>query len=123
MAIAKLVPRNVMQAPDVSSVKEGRVTNATSGLYTVPSGKVAKVTSITGLQDAVGTDGRAAIGVEFSGGFIPLSTFIVATSPDNFVQWTGTMLLVAGDRITNEGNSGATNHTWDMTASIREYNA
>jgi len=123
MAIARLVPRNQLQSPLLSAVKEGRVTNSTTGLYTVPAGKVALVTQITGLQDALGTDGTGAIGVEFSANFIPLSVFVTATNGVNFVSWTGSMLLVAGDVITNEGDSGATNHTWDMTASVKEYSA
>jgi len=123
MALPVIVSRTQVQAPSVEAVKEGRVTNATTGLYTVPAGKIAIVSNITGLQDALGTDATGAIGVEFSGGFIPLSTFVTATAPANFVQWTGTMQLVAGDVITNEGDSGGTNHTWDMTASVKEFNA
>jgi len=124
LAIAKLQTRNQMQAPPASAVKEGRVTVAGTGLYTVPAGKVALLTSMTGLQDALGSDATAAIGVQFTASdFRPLSTFITATAPNNFVTWEGTILLVAGDRITNEGDSGGTNHTWDMTASIREYSA
>jgi len=123
MALPQIVSRTQVQAPDVEAVKEGRVTNATTGLYTVPANRIAVVTSITGLQDALGTDATAAIGIEFSGGFIPLSTFITATVPNNYVDWVGKMQLVAGDVITNEGDSGGTNHTWDMTASVKEFPA
>jgi len=124
MAIARLVPRNVLQAPPVSAAKEGRVTNAATGLYTCPTGKIALVTSITGLQDALGTDATGAIGILFTASdFRPLSTFIAATAPTNFVRWDGSILLVAGDKVTEEGDNGATNHTWDMTASVREYSA
>jgi len=123
MALPVITSRTQVQAPSVEAVKEGRVTVAGTGLYTVPAGKIAIVTNITGLQDALGTDATAAIGIEFTGGFIPLSTFVTATAPNNFVQWTGVMQLVAGDVITNEGDGGGTNHTWDMTASVKEFNA
>jgi len=115
--------RNQIQTIEVNDVKEGRVTNAATGLYTVPTGKKALVNMITGLQDALGTDATAAIGVTFAGGFIPLSTFIANVAPDNFVSWTGRMGLKAGDIITNRGDSGGTNHTWDMTCSVKEFNA
>jgi len=121
MGLPILTFRNAIQTIDVGEVFEGRVTNAATGIYTVPTGKTALVNMITGLQDALGTDARAAIGVTFSGGFIPLSTFVTATPPDNFVSWTGRMRLTAGDIVTNRGDSGGTNHTWDMTASIKEY--
>jgi len=123
MTLPVVTPRNQLQSPVTEAAKEGRVTNAVTGLYTVPAGKIAIVTNVTGLQNALGTDATAAIGIEFSSGFIPLSTFVTATAPNNFVQWQGTMQLVAGDVITNEGDAGGTNHTWDMTASVKEFNA
>jgi len=124
MGLPVIVVRNSLQAPSTEAVKEARVTNAVTGLYTVPAGKIAIVTSITGLQDALGTDATGAIGVQFTASdFRPLSTFITATVPNNFVQWDGLIQLVAGDIITEEGDAGATNHTWDMTASVKEFNA
>lgn len=124
MTLPIIAARNQLQSAPVEAAKEGRVTNATTGLYTVPAGRVALVTSITGLQDALGVDATAAIGIEFAASdFRPLSTFITATVPNNFVRWDGSLLLVAGDVITNEGDAGSTNHTWDMTASVREYDA
>jgi len=115
--------RNQIQTIQVNDVREGRVTVSGTGIYTVPTGKKTLVNMITGLQDALGSDARAAIGVQFSGGFIPLSTFITATPPDNFVSWTGRMGLPAGAIVTNLGDSGGTNHTWDMTCSIKEFPA
>jgi len=124
MALPVVTPRNQLQASPVEAAKEGRVTVSGTGLYTVPAGRVALCTSITGLQDALGSDATAAIGVIFAASdFRPLSTFITATAPNNFVTWEGSLLLVAGDIITNEGDAGGTNHTWDMTASVREYDA
>jgi len=124
MTLPIITSRNQIQAPVTEAAKEGRVTNAVTGLYTVPAGRIAIVTSITGLQDALGTDATGAIGIEFAASdFRPLSTFITATAPNNFVEWNGVLQLVAGDVITNEGDSGATNHTWDMTASVKEFSA
>jgi len=123
MGLPILTFRNAIQTIDVGDVFEGRVTVSGTGIYTVPTGKAALVNMITGLQDALGSDARAAIGVEFSGGFIPLSTFVTATPPDNFVSWIGRMKLTAGDIVTNKGDSGGTNHTWDMTCSIKEFDA
>jgi len=123
MGLPILTFRNAIQTIDVGDVFEGRVTVSGTGIYTVPTGKAALVNMITGLQDALGTDATAAIGVEFSGGFIPLSTFVTATAPNNFVSWIGRMKLKAGDIVTNKGDSGGTNHTWDMTTSVKEYDA
>jgi len=123
MALPVITSRTQVQAVDLEVVKSGRVTNAVTGLYTVPTGKVAICTSITGLQDALGTDATAAIGIEFAGGFIPLSEFVAVAVGANFVKWEGRMLLAAGDVVTEEGDSGGTNHTWDMTCSIKEFNA
>jgi len=121
MAIARLVPRNQMQAAGIEVLKAARVTNGVTGLYTVPSGKRAVMNGMTGLQDALGTDATAAIGIFRAALFIPLSTFITNVVPNNFVQWDGRILLQAADVVTNRGDNGATNHTWDLTASIREY--
>lgn len=121
--VSKLTPRNTIQSPGLEIMKAARVTVAGTGLYVVPTGKNAIMTSMTGLQDALGTDATAAIGVKRAALFIPLSTFITATAPNNFVQWDGKVLLQAGDIVTNEGVAGGTNHTWDLTASIKEFNA
>jgi len=124
LALPVVIPRNQLQAPLVEAAKEGRVTNAVTGLYTVPANRIAIVTSITGLQDALGVDATGAIGIEFAASdFRPLSTFVTATPPNNFVEWNGIIQLVAGDVITEEGDAGATNHTWDMTASVKEFPA
>jgi len=123
MALPVIVSRTQVQSVDLEVVRAARVTNGATGLYTVPTAKVAIMTDLTGLQDALGTDATAAIGFIRSSSFLPLSTFITATVPNNYVQWSGRMLLQAADIVTFEGDSGATNHTWDLTASIREYNA
>jgi len=123
MGLPILTYRTQVQTIEVNDVHEGRVTVSGTGLYVVPAGKKALVNMITGLQDAVGSDARAAIGVQFSGGFIPLSVFVTAAAGANFVSWTGRMGLPAGAIITNLGDSGGTNHTWDMTASVKEFNA
>lgn len=119
MAIAKLQPRNQMQQSDVQAVKLGRVTNANTGLYTVPTGKTALVSSITGVLDAVGGDASYAVAILRSGTFRPVGEFVIAERKSEF---NGKMLLIAGDIITNVGDAGSTNGTIDMSASVREYN-
>jgi len=123
MALAALVPRNTIQSVDLEVSKTGRVTNGVTGLYTVPTGKNAILTDISGLQDALGVDATAACGFVRSGTFSPLTAFVTATDPNNFVQWSGRLLLQAADIITFRGDAGATNHTWDITASVKEFNA
>jgi len=121
--VSKLTVRNIVQSVDLEVSKAARVTNGVTGLYTVPTGKVAILTDISGLQDALGTDATAACGFFRGSTFSPLTAFVTATDPNNFVQWSGRLLLQAADVITFRGDAGATNHTWDITASIKEFNA
>jgi len=96
-----------------------RVTAGTLG--TVPAGKIWLVTQMTGVHDALGVDATAAIGVLKGATFIPLSTFVGIVAPNNAVSFQGGIVLVAGDDLVNRGDAGATNHTWDMTATFQEY--
>lgn len=109
-----------MQRPDVEPLKEGRVINALVGLYTVPAGRVAIVTAITGNLDAVGGDATYAVAVSRGGTLRPIGAHVAVNGISVF---TGKMLLQAGDIITNVGDAGSTNGTMDMTASVREYAA
>jgi len=111
---------NVMQVPDVEAVKEARVINANTGLFTVPAGRVALVTSITMNLDAVGGDATYAAAILRGGTFRPIGLHVAVNGISVF---TGKMLLIAGDIITNIGDAGSTNGTCDMTASVREYAA
>jgi len=117
---SKLTVRNQVQVPDVESLKEGRVTVAGTGLYTVPVDRVAIVTSITGNLDAVGADATYAVSIIRGANNRPIGQHVAVNA---ISIWTGRMLLIAGDIITNVGDAGSTNGTMDMTASVKEYPA
>jgi len=119
MAIAKLVPRNQLQSSGLTVSKVGRVTNNATGLYTVPTGKKARVTSITMSLDAVGADATYAAAVNRSGTIRPVGEHVIANRISIF---TGEMMLQAGDVVTNVGDAGSTNGTCDMTCTFQEYN-
>jgi len=119
--VKKLTSRNQLQRTGLSTSLAARVTAGTLG--TVPTGKIWRVTQMTGVQDALGTDATAAIGILKGATFIPLTIFVAVAVGANAVSWFGEMLLVAGDDIVNRGDAGGTNHTWDMTATFQEYDA
>jgi len=112
--------RNVSQAPNLESVKEGRVIVAGTGLYTVPTGRRALVTAITGNLDAVGADATYAVSILRGGVFRPIGAHVAVNA---ISSWVGEMLLIAGDIITNIGDAGSTNGTMDMVASVKEFPA
>jgi len=115
-----LQTRNVVQQPNVESVKEGRVTVAGTGLYTVPAGRRALVYAVVGNLDAVGADATYAVAILRGGTFRPIGQHVAVNS---ISRWVGQMLLIAGDIITNIGDAGSTNGTVDMTASVKEFPA
>ena len=118
--VTKLTPRNVVQVPNTSSLIQARVLNANTGLYTVPAGRVAVVKSITGNLDAVGVDATYAVAILRGGTFIPVGQHVAVNA---ISIYTGEMLLIAGDIITNIGDAGSTNGTVDMSASVKEFPA
>ena len=116
--VGSTIPLNQLQGTGLTITKEGRVTNANTGLYTVPAGKKALVVSITGVIDALGGDASAAVAIKRGANFRPVGVMAVVDAVSIF---NGQMLLQAGDIITNVGDSGATNTTIDMTATIQEF--
>jgi len=120
MAIAVITPRNQLQAPPAEAAKIARVTNAATGLYTVPAGKVALVTAITGNLDVVGADATYAVAVKRGATVFPIGAHVAV---NGISRWTGSMVLQATDIITNVGDAGSTNGTMDMSASVKEYDA
>jgi len=120
MTLPQIIARNAVQVPDLESVKEGRVTAAATGLYTVPAGKVARVSSISGNLDAVGVDATYAVAILRSGTYRPVGEHVAVNAISRYI---GSMLLIAGDIITNVGDAGSTNGTMDMTASVKEFPA
>jgi len=118
--VSILVARNTVQSVDVEVTKEGRVTNAATGLYTVPSGKVARVKSITARVETVGGDATYAAAITRGANTRAVADFVAV---DKVSAFNGELLLQAADIITNIGDSGATNGTIDMTATVKEFDA
>jgi len=118
--VSQLTARNALQAPPATAAKIARVTNAATGLYTVPAGKVALVTSITMNLDAVGADATYAVAVKRGATVFPIGAHVAV---NGISVWTGSMVLEATDIITNVGDAGSTNATADMSASVKEYDA
>jgi len=120
MGLPQVISRNQMQAAGLSVTVEGRVTDADVGLYTVPTGKVSRVVSITGRRESLGADTLAGIAIKRGVNFRAVGNMIVI---DEMSSFNGIMLLQAGDIVTNVGDSGATNTTFDMTCTFKEFNA
>lgn len=97
----------------------GRVVNSNTGLYICPALKKAKGTGITMVLVAIGADPLCAVAVKRGASFFPLSDFVTIDKSSNAVS----VLLLAGDILTNVGDSGATNMTTDMNATIQEITA
>jgi len=120
MALPRIISRTSIQSAPAESAKIARVTNAATGLYTVPTGKVAVVTSITGNLDAVGADATYAVAINRGGTVFPVGAHVAV---NGISRWVGSMVLEATDIITNVGDAGSTNGTMDMSASVKEFNA
>jgi len=116
MGLPQIVSRNSTQQI-LGVTAEGRVTNANTGLYTVPAGKTAKILSITGILDAVGGDATYAVAIKRGANFRPVGA-MVAVGPSSL--FIGELILVAGDIVTDVGDSGSTNGTMDMTVTYIE---
>jgi len=119
--VGRVSAYNSLQNTGLSTSLAARVTSGTLG--TVPAGKIWRVTQMTGVQDALGADATAAIGILKGATFIPLTEFVAIAVGANAVSFQGQLILVAGDDIVNRGDAGATNHTWDMTATFQEFDA
>jgi len=94
----------------------GRVTAAATGLYTCPAGYKAKVRGSMNL-DAVGADATYAIAILRAGTYIPVGAHVVVNGI-SVIQ--GTVIMQAGDILTNVGDAGSTNGTVDMDGAIQE---
>jgi len=118
--VSKLTPRNQLQSSGLSTTVEGRVTVAGTGLYTVPSGKKARVTSITMSLDATGADATYAVSIIRGANNRPVGLHVAVNAVSVF---QGEMMLQAADIVTNVGDAGSTNGTCDMTCTFQEYDA
>jgi len=112
-----IIAKNATQATGNQSVT-GRVTNAATGLYVVPAGRIARVISITALVDALGADASYACAVRRGGTFFPVGPMVVVNGVSVF---TGEIILTAGDLVTNVGDAGSTNGTVDMSTTFQEF--
>lgn len=95
--------------------QEGRVTDADVGLFTATV--KTKVLSVVGLLDAVGADATYAVAIKRGANFRPIGDMVAANGTSKF---EGELILEIGDIITNVGDSGSTNGTMDMIATIQE---
>lgn len=113
------VARNVSQRAGNAFRVAGRVINSAVGIYTVPTGKRARVSDMLGNLNAVGADATYAIAIlKFIGGaYIPITTFR-GVNVDMLASQT---VLESGDILTNTGDAGSTNGTFDLAATIEEF--
>ena len=115
--VSQDVPRNTAQRAGNIFVISARVVNANNGVYTVPAGKRARITNVLGIVDALGTDPSASIArlrsLVFTGLTIPRGVGIE--------QFISAVTFEAGDTLTNIGNTGGTNTTFDLSASVEEF--
>jgi len=118
--VFSIAAKNISQAVGINQTVAARVTNANTGLYTVPAGKKSKVFSISMSIDALGADALYTCAMKRGATFTPLGTFVPV---NGFATFIGTLLLIAGDIVTNVGNNGSTNGTVDMTTTFQEYDA
>lgn len=113
------VPRNATQRAGKIIRVAGRIVNANLGIYTVPVGKNSRVTDMTGLLNAVGADATYAIAIKTGAVFTPITTF----KPINEEMSASAITLVAGDILTNVGDAGSTNGTFDLSATVEEFSS
>jgi len=118
MTLPQIISRNQVQVPDGTVTVIGRVTNAATGIYVVPTGKVSRIASASMVLDATGADATYAVAINRGGTIIPLGQFIavggqsVASPP---------LILQAADIVTNVGDAGSTNGTCDQTVTFKEF--
>jgi len=120
MALPFITSRNAVQVPDGTVTVIARVTNAATGLYTVPTGKVSRILSASMILDAVGVDLTYAIAIDRGGTIIPLGSMVGVGAKSTV---TPPLILQAADIVTNVGDAGSTNGTCDMTVTFKEFDA
>lgn len=111
-------PRNTAQRAGNIQRVSGRVVNANLGIYTVPAGKRARITDMLGNLNAVGVDATYSLAFLRAAAFTSISKFVAVIDGDTTAS---AITLEAGDILTNIGDAGATNGTFDMSATIEEF--
>lgn len=99
--------------------KTARVTNAATGLYTVPADKKAMIEGRM-ILEVVGADATYAIAKKIGAVYFPIGEMVVAGKES---KTNGKVILLAGEILTNIGDSGSTNATCDMDAIVQEITA
>jgi len=119
MALPQIIARNSTQRAGNVTRVQGRITVAATGLYTVPAGKRARITDMLGRLNAVGVDATYGIA------FLRSAAFTLITIPKAIdIDMTASEItLQAGDVLTNVGDAGSTNGTFDLSATIEEFSA
>jgi len=119
MALPQVISRNTTQRAGNVTRVQGRITVAGTGLYTVPAGKRTRVTDMLGRLNAVGVD--ATYGISFIRA--AANTLITIPKGINIDMLASEITLQAGDILTNVGDAGSTNGTFDLSATIEEFTA
>lgn len=117
---SRTTARNTSQQAGQIDRVQGRITNANLGIYTVPAGKRARITDMEGVLDAVGADATYAIAFKRGAVFTAISRFVTAVVGVN-ITTASAVTLEAGDILTNVGDAGSTNGTFDLSATIEEF--
>ena len=116
MTLPTIIARNSTNQI-IGETKIGRVTSQSTGLYTVPAGKTAKILAVTGVVDGTGSDATAGIAIKRGAEVRPIGPYVAVNGLSSFV---GEMVLVAGDIVTTQGDNGGTNAGIDMTVTFIE---
>ena len=112
--------RNTAQRAGTITRAAGRVINAAIGIYTCPANTKARLTDIQGIVDALGVDATYALAIKDGAVYTPITLFRTATAPNNTMS-ASAVTLTAGQILTNIGDSGSTNGTVDISATVEEF--
>ena len=118
--VGKTNARNTSQQAGQINRVQKRVTLASTGVYIVPVNTKARVTDILGVVDSLGADATYALAVIRSGAYVPISRFVGAVPPYNVTR-ASAVTMRAGDILTDIGDNGSKNGTFDISATIEEF--
>ena len=115
------VPRNVSQRAGGSFGVQGRVVSSAVGFYTVPAGKRARIINAQLTVNAVGSDLTYCLAIYDGVSYTKISRLVAAS---NIVPSVCEVTVMdAGEILTCIGDSGSTNGTCDLSASIEEFDS
>ena len=116
--VGKTNSRNTTQRAGKIIRASGRIINANLGIYTVPANTEARVTDLQAKVDAVGTDASYAVAIKNGAVFTSITLFKV---PADGLFTASAVTMSAGEILTNIGNAGAKNGTFDLSCTIEEF--